>query len=218
MIEPVFRELGRQDYLDVWRAMQAFTRERLPDTPDEFWLVEHHPVYTQGQAGKPEHLLHPSDIPVVNTDRGGQITYHGPGQIVLYTMVDLKRAKLGIRLFVSAIEDAVIDLLADYGVTAANRPDAPGVYVDADKVAALGLRVRQGRTYHGLSLNVDMDLAPFDAINPCGYAGLGVTQTRNLGIAANWQTLAEALYPRLTSHIYARCTQIDADMPKSVSQ
>lgn len=200
----VVRQLGRRDYSDVWTDMRSFTDARDADTPDEFWVVEHPPVYTQGQAGKPEHLLNAQGIPVVQTDRGGQITYHGPGQIVIYTLCNLRRSGKGVRAFVSAIEDAIIALLADYGVASANRADAPGVYVGSSKIAALGLRVRQGNSYHGLSLNVDMDLSPFNGINPCGYAGLSVTSTREQGIEASMATLTEGLLAHLHDTIYTR--------------
>lgn len=160
--------------------MRHFTDTRTPDTTDEIWLVEHPPVYTQGQAGKPEHLLVPNDIPLVQTDRGGQITYHGPGQLVAYPLLNLKRRKLGVRDLVTLLEQSVIELLAEYGLESAARPDAPGVYVAQRKVASLGLRVRKGCSYHGVSINVDMDLSPFTNINPCGYAGLAMTQLRDL--------------------------------------
>lgn len=174
------RELGLQDYLPVWQAMQRFTNERTPDTDDELWLLQHNPVFTQGQAGKPEHLLLPGDIPVVQSDRGGQVTYHGPGQLIGYLLLDVRRLSVGVRDLVSLIERSLIELLAGYGVTAAAKPDAPGVYVDGAKIASLGLRIRNGRSFHGLALNVDMDLEPFRRINPCGYAGLAMTQLRDL--------------------------------------
>ncbi len=170
------RELGLQPYEPIWHAMQDFTNQRTPDTADELWLVQHPAVFTQGQAGKPEHLLLPGDIPVVQVDRGGQVTYHGPGQLVAYPLVDVKRLGLGVRDLVSRIEQSLIDLLASYGVDAAARADAPGVYVDGAKIASLGLRIRHGRSFHGLALNVDMDLQPFARINPCGYAGMAMTQ------------------------------------------
>jgi lipoyl(octanoyl) transferase len=185
----IVRHLGRVDYEPTWRAMQAFTAARQVDTPDELWLLEHPPVYTQGQAGKPEHLIAATDIPVVPIDRGGQITYHGPGQVVAYVLVDLRRRGYGIRELVARMEQAVIDLLATHGVSAERRAGAPGVYVDGAKIAALGLRVKHGCTYHGLALNVDMDLRPFAAINPCGYPGLAVTDCRTLGLAL---TVADA--------------------------
>ncbi|MCQ4257032.1 lipoyl(octanoyl) transferase LipB [Pseudomonas stutzeri] len=156
--------------------MQRFTNERMPDTVDEIWLLQHPPVFTQGQAGKAEHLLLPGDIPVVQADRGGQVTYHGPGQLVCYLMLDVRRLGLGVRELVSRIELSLIDLLASYGVDALAKPDAPGVYVDGAKIASLGLRIRNGRSFHGLALNVDMDLEPFRRINPCGYAGMSMTQ------------------------------------------
>ena len=181
MTEPLERRLGLQDYEPVWRDMQSFTDTRGPDTADELWLVEHPPVFTLGLAGKPEHLLDPGDIPVIHTDRGGQVTYHGPGQVVAYVLLDMRRAGLGVRRLVSALEDAVTALLAGYDIHGEARPDAPGVYVDGRKIAALGLRVRRGACYHGVALNVDMDLAPFSRINPCGYPGLAVTQLAELG-------------------------------------
>ena len=174
------RKLGRADYPATFAAMQEFTATRGADTPDELWLCEHAPVFTQGLSGKPEHLLKDIGIPVVQIDRGGQITYHGPGQVVAYLMLDLKRRDLKVRELVRRIEQAVIDLLAGYGVQAARLAGAPGVYVGAAKIAALGLRVKHGCSYHGVSLNVDMDLTPYDAINPCGYEGMAVTQLRDL--------------------------------------
>ena len=170
------RYLGRQPYLEAFDKMQAFTNERTADTPDELWVLEHEPVFTQGQAGKAEHLLGTGDIPVVQVDRGGQVTYHGPGQLVVYLLLDLKRNKLGVRDLVTLMEESVVALLADYRVTAAAKPDAPGVYVNGDKICSLGLRVRKSRSFHGLALNIDMDLEPFLRINPCGYAGLKMTQ------------------------------------------
>lgn len=173
--------------------MQAFTAARTDDTPDEIWVLEHSPVYTQGQAGKPEHLIAPTDIPVVPIDRGGQITYHGPGQIVVYVLVDLRRRGYGIRELVTRMEQAVIDLLSAHGVGAERREGAPGVYVAGAKIAALGLRVKHGCTYHGLALNVDMDLGPFKAINPCGYAGMAVTDCRTQGMAVSTDEAGQAL-------------------------
>lgn len=182
MAEPtlLIRQLGLRDYKPVWREMQQFTDIRDQETADELWLVEHPPVFTLGLNGKPEHLLAPGAIPVVAIDRGGQVTYHGPGQQLVYLLLDLKRNKLGIRAVVEKIEQALIRLLADYGVTARSRRDAPGVYVGDSKIAALGLRVRRGCTYHGLALNVNMDLEPFTRINPCGYPGMVVTQLADL--------------------------------------
>lgn len=177
MLPLKLRLLGHQGYETTWRAMQAFTEQRDEDTPDEIWCVEHPPVFTLGRAGRREHIHNADTIPVVHVDRGGQITYHGPGQVVIYLLLDLRRRKWGIRHLVSLIEEAIIALLASYRVTATLKEGAPGVYVDGDKIAALGLRVRKGCTFHGLSLNVNMSLAPFSQIDPCGYPGLNVTQT-----------------------------------------
>lgn len=177
--KPVVKHLGRCEYVPVWQAMQAFTAERGVDTADEIWLVEHPPVFTLGLNGKREHVLDPGDIPVVQSDRGGQVTYHGPGQLVIYLLIDLKRKQLGARDLVSAIEIATIAFLAEQGIAGRARPEAPGVYVDGRKIAALGLRIRRGCSYHGLAFNVDMNLSPFARINPCGYAGLEVTQLRD---------------------------------------
>lgn len=175
------RDLGRQPYEPVWRAMQAFTDARDADTPDELWLVEHDPVFTLGQAGKDEHVLMPGDIPVIHVDRGGQVTYHGPGQLVLYPLLDLRRLKLGVREYVDRIEQAVIDTLAEWNIEGARRDGAPGVYVAGAKVMALGIRVRRGCTFHGLAFNIAMDLSPYQRINPCGYQGLRVTSVLDLG-------------------------------------
>ncbi|WP_322521796.1 lipoyl(octanoyl) transferase LipB [Guyparkeria halophila] len=176
-----FRWLGEaRDYRATWAAMRRYTARRTPETPDAFWALTHPPVFTQGLAGRPEHLLNPGCIPVVPTDRGGQVTYHGPGQLMLYTLVDLRRAGLGPRDWVQRLEQAVIDWLDARGVAAERRADAPGVYVNDAKIAALGLKIRQGRCYHGLSFNIDMDLAPFARINPCGYEGLAVTDVKRL--------------------------------------
>ena len=176
------KQLGRVEYEPTWQAMLEFTTTRTAETPDEIWIVEHPPVFTLGQAGKPEHLLIDIGIPVVKIDRGGQITYHGPGQVVLYLLLDLQRLKIKVRELVTTIEQAVIDFLAAYGVTADRLAGAPGVYVGDAKIAALGLKIKNGCSYHGLSLNVDMDLHPFTAINPCGYAGLKVVQTKDFNI------------------------------------
>lgn len=195
-------KLGLSDYEKTWRAMQSFTTARSADTPDELWLVEHPPVYTLGLNGKAQHLPRMDNgIPVIKVDRGGQITYHGPGQIVVYTLLDLRRRGLGVRELVRKLENAVIELLADYGIEATGRVDAPGVYVAGAKVAALGLRVRNGCCFHGLSLNVDMDLSPFRAIDPCGYPGLKVTQLRDLGIDEQAETVADKLLAKLTNGI-----------------
>ena len=191
------RRLGRRPYRETWEAMRAFTDARTPDTPSEIWLLEHDPVFTQGQAGRPEHLLAPGDIPVVQTDRGGQVTYHGPGQLVVYLLLSLREAGLGVRGLVSAMEQAVIDLLAERGLAAESRRDAPGVYVEGAKIAALGLRVRRGCTYHGLALNVAPDLEPFSRIDPCGYRGMPVTSLQALGIEMTVAQAGDALLPHL---------------------
>lgn len=180
----IVRSLGLRDYLSVWQSMQAFTNERTAGSDDELWLVEHPPVFTQGQAGKSEHLLAVSDIPVVQSDRGGQVTYHGPGQLVAYPLLDLRRLKLGVRDLVTLLEQSIVMLLSTYGITAYAKADAPGVYIGDSKIASLGLRVRRGCSFHGLALNVDMDLSPFAQINPCGYAGMTMTDmARQLGEA-----------------------------------
>lgn len=179
-MSPVVRHLGEVDYLETWQKMQDFTDSRDRDTADEIWFLQHPPVYTLGKNGKPEHILDANDIPVINADRGGQVTYHGPGQIVVYTLLDLSRLKIGVRELVTVIEQSIIDLLAGYGVESCARPDAPGVYVNNAKIAALGLRVRKGCSFHGLALNVDMDLEPFSRINPCGYEGMEVTRLKNI--------------------------------------
>ncbi|KGM56406.1 lipoate--protein ligase [Lysobacter arseniciresistens ZS79] len=194
------RDLGRQPYEPVWRAMQAFTDARGADTPDELWLVEHEPVFTLGQAGKPEHVLMPGDIPVLHVDRGGQVTYHGPGQIVLYPLLDLRRLKVGVREYVCRIEQSIIDTLADWNIEAVRRDGAPGVYVAGAKIAALGIRVRHGCTFHGLAFNIDMDLEPFQRINPCGYAGLQVTSMVDLGGPSG----LDAVKPALVEHLAAQ--------------
>jgi len=187
------QQLGRTEYAATWSAMQAFTAGRGPDTPDQLWLTEHPPVYTLGLNRRDVRPPWRDDIPLVLTDRGGKITYHGPGQVVLYLLLDLKRRGLSIRQLVDRMEGAVIGLLAEHGVPARGRPDAPGVYVGDAKLASLGLRLKNGCCYHGLSLNVDMDLSPFSAIDPCGYRGLAVTQTRDLGIAVDSRQLAARL-------------------------
>ena len=176
----IVRHLGLVDYLPTLEAMRALTAERDDTTPDEIWLLQHPRVFTQGQAGKPEHLLAPGDIPVVQVERGGQVTYHGPGQLVGYLMLDLRRLDLGVRELVTVMEQALVEVMASYGVEAAPKADAPGVYVKGDKIASLGLRVRRGCSFHGLALNIDMDMTPFGRINPCGYAGLQMTQLKDL--------------------------------------
>ncbi|MFG0380919.1 lipoyl(octanoyl) transferase LipB [Pseudomonas sp. zbq_18] len=180
MAELVVRHLGLVDYLPTLEAMRSFTAERDESTADEIWLLQHPQVFTQGQAGKAEHVLAPGDIPVIQVERGGQVTYHGPGQLVAYLMLNLRRRKLGVRELVTAMELALVDVLAGYGIEAAPKADAPGVYVNGEKIASLGLRVRNGCSFHGLALNVDMDMAPFGRINPCGYAGLKMVQLKDL--------------------------------------
>ncbi|MGY8896119.1 MAG: lipoyl(octanoyl) transferase LipB [Gammaproteobacteria bacterium] len=195
-------ELGHQEYLPTWQAMQVFTDARSLDTEDELWIVEHPSIFTQGLAGKPEHELSIDSIPIVKTDRGGQVTYHGPGQLIVYCLIDLKRLGIGVKKMVSMIESSIIDLLSLYNIKAHLEKDAPGVYVDHAKVAALGLKVKQGRTYHGLSLNIDMDLTPFDQINPCGYQGLKVTQMKDLADnKVSFSKLSKQLSQLLIQHI-----------------
>ena len=179
MSDLIVRALGLQPYMDTWEAMKTFTAERDERVTDELWCLQHPRVYTQGQAGKPEHILAPGDIPVIQVDRGGQVTYHGPGQLVVYLMIDLRRRKLGVRVLVDVIEQAIVRTLAGYGIEAAPKADAPGVYVSGAKIASLGMRVRRGCSFHGLALNVDMDMEPFGRINPCGYAGMAMTQVRD---------------------------------------
>ncbi|MEW5771551.1 MAG: lipoyl(octanoyl) transferase LipB [Pseudomonadota bacterium] len=191
------RRLGRVEYLPTLQAMQAFTAARVADTPDELWLLEHPPVFTLGQAGRREHLLADIGIPVVPIDRGGQVTYHGPGQVVVYLLLDLKRRGYGVKELVRRMEQAVIDLLAAQGIRGERLEGAPGIYVTGAKIAALGLRVKGGRTYHGLALNVDMDLTPFQAINPCGYAGMAVTRLRDLGSTLSPEEAGTQLCERL---------------------
>lgn len=179
-LDLVCRDLGVVEYSDTWNRMKNFTQTRSKDDADEIWLLEHPPLFTQGQAGKQEHLLAPGDIPVIQVDRGGQVTYHGPGQLVAYVLIDLKRLGIGVRDLVNVLENAVVQVLAKSAINAYPKPDAPGVYVDGDKIASLGLRVRRGCSFHGLALNVDMDLTPFDRINPCGYQGLKMVDMKRL--------------------------------------
>ena len=203
------RELGVADYESTWLAMKHFTDGRDKHTADEVWLVQHPPVFTQGQAGKAEHLLLPGDIPVVKSDRGGQVTYHGPGQLVAYLMLDVRRLGFGVRELVTRMEQCLIDLLASYGVTAVARPDAPGVYVEGTKIASLGLRIRNGCSFHGLALNVDMDLEPFRRINPCGYAGLAMTQLRDHAGPIEFAEVGARLRTQLVKHLdYAEQTTL----------
>ena len=194
------RRLGLAEYEPVWRDMQAFTDSRDENSKDELWLVQHSPVFTQGQAGKAEHVLAPGDIPVIQVDRGGQVTYHGPGQIVAYPLVDIQRKGIAVRDFVNRIETAIIEVLAHYGVKGERIAGAPGIYVSGDKIASLGLRVRRGCTFHGLAFNIEMDLEPFQRINPCGYAGLQVTQLSALA-PVDFQQLEDRLIDSLAQHL-----------------
>jgi lipoyl(octanoyl) transferase len=210
------RDLGRQAYLPVWRAMQALTDARDAGTEDELWLVEHDPVFTLGQAGKPEHVLAAGDIPVIPVDRGGQVTYHGPGQIVAYPLVDLRRLKLGVRDLVCRIEQALIDVLADWNIEARRRDGAPGVYVGDAKIAALGLRVRRGCSFHGLAFNIAMDLEPFRRINPCGYAGLAVTSMLDLGGPSSLDAVKPALVEALSRQL-GLVARADSTLPEQLA-
>lgn len=203
-------QLGLQPYEQVFMAMKDYTESRTADSPDQLWIVQHPSVFTQGQAGKAEHLLMPGDIPVIKVDRGGQVTYHGPGQLVIYTLIDLKRAGLNVRELVCAIELSLKALLASYGIEAKTRDKAPGVYVDDAKIASLGLRIRRGRSYHGLALNVDVDLEPFQRINPCGYQGLQMTRLKDLLSSSDmptWQALEKQLIDELAQRFGAKRDQ-----------
>lgn len=202
----VLRHLGPTDYVECWRQMRAFTDGRGDGRDDEFWLTEHPSVYTLGQAGRREHLLATQDIPVVESDRGGQVTYHGPGQVVVYVLLDLRRAGLGVKRLVHQLEEGTLAFLGDLGITATRRDRAPGVYVDDAKIAALGLRIRNGCSYHGVALNVDMDLSPFAGINPCGYQGLAVTQLKDLGHRLDMASAGEGLARSL-----ARALELDLE-------
>ncbi|MDI3323007.1 lipoyl(octanoyl) transferase LipB [Pontibacterium granulatum] len=197
----LIRTLGIEPYNPTWEKMQAFTDQRDDETRDEIWLLQHEPVFTQGQAGKAEHLLATGDIPVVQVDRGGQVTYHGPGQLIVYLMINLRRRKLGVREMVDIMERSLVDLLAEYGVDAYAKPDAPGVYVGDAKIASLGLRVRRGCSFHGLALNLDMDLGPFLRINPCGYAGMPMTQLAQLTDMPKMDDLMQKLIDQLVGKI-----------------
>ena len=194
------RSLGLQEYEPLWRSMQRFTEERGPDTPDEIWFTEHPPVFTLGMNGKPEHVLAPGEIPVVRIDRGGQVTFHGPGQLMIYPLIDLKRAGLGVRRLVTALEQSAVATAAEFGIDAASRADAPGVYVEGRKIASVGLRIRRGASLHGMAFNVAMDLEPFSRINPCGFRNLQVVDLRSLGVVA---TLA-AVQERMLKHLQAQ--------------
>lgn len=193
----IVRNLGQQAYEPLWRAMQDFTERRGAETPDEIWFTEHPPIFTLGLNASREHLLDPGDIPVVQIDRGGQVTYHGPGQLMIYPLIDLKRSKVGVRDLVTALEQCIVALAADYGITALARRDAPGVYVAGRKIAAVGLRVRRGASYHGMALNIDVDLEPFSRINPCGFSDLEVSDLRALGVAADRPELTAAVLRHL---------------------
>lgn len=197
----LIRRLGRREYAAIFEAMRSFSARRGPEQVDEIWLLEHDPVFTQGLNGQAEHVLAAGEIPLVQTDRGGQVTYHGPGQLVVYVLIDVRRRRLGVRHLVSALEESVVELVRPLGVAARARPDAPGVYVGERKLASLGLRIRRGCSYHGLSLNVAMDLAPFQRINPCGFAGLRMTQLRDLGSPLSVNDAADALVPILTAKL-----------------
>jgi lipoyl(octanoyl) transferase len=201
MSDLVIRELGRQVYEPVWRAMQDFTNTRNDATPDEIWFCEHESVFTLGLNTKPEHLLAPGDIPVIQIDRGGQVTWHGPGQLMIYPLIDLRRAGLGVRDLVTALEQSVVDLAGDYDVEAASRCDAPGVYVDGVKLASVGLRIRRGASFHGMALNVDIDLEPFSRINPCGFQGLELTDLARLGADNDLAMVRDKLLPHLLRHL-----------------
>jgi len=198
---PRVKHLGRVDYEPTWRAMERFTLERGPEVPDEIWFLEHPPIFTLGLAGKLEHVLDPGAIPVVHIDRGGQVTYHGPGQLVVYPLLDLRRLRLGVRALVEALEMSVVDTLAGYGIAAHSRRDAPGVYVEARKICSIGIRVRRGCSYHGIAFNVDMDLEPFTRINPCGYEGLEMTQLSALGGPRDPAEVAQDLQPALLERL-----------------
>lgn len=207
MTDLIVRSLGQQPYQETWEAMKTFTAERDEAIADELWCLEHPRVYTQGQAGKAEHILAPGDIPVIQVDRGGQVTYHGPGQLVIYLLIDLSRRKLGIRSLVDQIEQAIVRTLAESGIEAAPRPDAPGVYVDGSKIASLGLRVRRGCSFHGLALNVAMDMEPFRRINPCGYAGMAMCQVADFTPGATVSDLEARLVAQLVTGLGASAVE-----------
>ncbi len=209
----VVKRLGRQDYEPVWKAMHEFTDQRTEETPDEVWLVEHNPVFTQGQAGKAEHLINTGDIPVVQSDRGGQVTYHGPGQLVAYFLINLRRKKLGVRDLVTTIENLVINTLKAYNIDSAARPDAPGVYVDGKKICSLGLRIRKGCSFHGLALNVNMDLTPFLRINPCGYAGMEMVQLSQFNGPSDVETVEKQLIEELVTLLDYERVEFSTEAP-----
>ncbi|WP_277445764.1 lipoyl(octanoyl) transferase LipB [Vibrio parahaemolyticus] len=212
----VVKRLGRQDYEPVWKAMHEFTDQRTEETPDEVWLVEHNPVFTQGQAGKAEHLINTGDIPVVQSDRGGQVTYHGPGQLVAYFLINLRRKKLGVRDLVTTIENLVINTLKAYNIDSAARPDAPGVYVDGKKICSLGLRIRTGCSFHGLALNVNMDLTPFLRINPCGYAGMEMVQVSQFNGPSDVETVEKQLIEELVTLLDYERVEFSTEAPSQV--
>ncbi|MEM7150226.1 lipoyl(octanoyl) transferase LipB [Pseudoalteromonas sp. SiA1] len=199
----IVRQLGRQRYMPIWQKMQDFTDTRDENTPDEIWLVEHESVFTQGQAGKDEHLLAPGDIEVIKVDRGGQVTYHGPGQQMMYVLFNLRRLKIGVRELVTWLEECIIESLAEYGIDAYAKADAPGVYVNDSKIASLGLRVRRGCSFHGLALNVNMNLSPFLRINPCGYAGMNMVQTKELNGPQNLEAAGQGLVKHMIKKLNA---------------
>ncbi|MCR9934693.1 lipoyl(octanoyl) transferase LipB [Vibrio antiquarius] len=209
----VVKRLGRQDYEPVWKAMHEFTDQRTEETPDEVWLVEHNPVFTQGQAGKAEHLINTGDIPVVQSDRGGQVTYHGPGQLVAYFLINLRRKKLGVRDLVTTIENLVINTLKAYNIDSDARPDAPGVYVDGKKICSLGLRIRKGCSFHGLALNVNMDLTPFLRINPCGYEGMEMVQVSQFGGPDNVEAVEKQLIEELVTLLDYEQVEFSTEAP-----
>lgn len=202
MSDIVVRQLGLQSYEPIWRAMQEFTDTRGPDTRDEIWFCEHEPVFTLGLNTAPEHLLAPGEIPVVQIDRGGQVTYHGPGQLMIYPLIDIRRAGVGVRQLVTALEQSVVDVAAEQGIEAASRCDAPGVYVAGAKLASVGLRIRRGASFHGMALNVDVNLEPFSRINPCGFRGLEVTDLGRLGGETDLAKVQSALLPQLLRHLH----------------
>jgi lipoyl(octanoyl) transferase len=207
----VVRTLGMQDYEPLWRGMQQFTESRSPLSPDEIWFTEHPPIFTLGLNANRDHLLAPGEIPVIQVDRGGQVTYHGPGQLMIYPLIDLKRASLGVRDLVTALEQSVIDLVAEHGIAAASRKDAPGVYVEGKKIASVGLRVRRGASYHGMALNIDVDLEPFSRINPCGFSDLEVIDLTTLGIDAAPAEIQAQVQAHLLRHLRMDGRQIVSD-------
>lgn len=196
----IIRLLPRSDYQSIWQAMREFTDQRTIDTPDEIWLLEHHPVFTQGQAGKAEHILNPKNIPIIQTDRGGQVTYHGPGQLMLYALLNLKRLNLGPRQLVNKLEKTVIDLLTEFNIQASTQCQAPGVYMNETKICSIGLRIRRGCSYHGIALNVDMNLKPFTSINPCGFQGLKMSQIRDFYPTVTLQQIQYKIIPHFIAH------------------